>query len=70
MVADIALAPLQNIEVIRSHLIPSQTYDLSSVRNLKLSLFSIDKGQQIFETLDDNSETPFFYANVEAKLEP
>ena len=66
-IADSALAPWQKLEVLRSHLLPSLSHDLSSGRVEKGSLFNIERRVKHFIRLitntPDTSATPFFYAN-------
>ena len=55
---------LTNI-VLRSHIKPSQPYDLSSGRMLKSSLFRIKIILRMATNTNDNSAIPLSYANKE-----
>ena len=59
--SDSGLTPLQKIEVLRSHLIPSISHELSSGRVMKESIYDLDKSIKQF--LRYNINTPFFYAD-------
>ena len=55
---------LTNI-VFRSHIIPSQPYDLSLGRMLKSSLFRIKCFLRMATNINDKSAIPLSYANKE-----
>ena len=58
---------MEKIEVLRSHLIPSLSSDLSSGRVAKESIYDLDKSMKQFlrynTNTPDNVATPFFYAD-------
>ena len=64
---DSGLTPLQKLEVLRSHLIPSLSHELSSRRVIKESIYDLDKSIKQFlrynTNTPDNVATPFFYAD-------
>ena len=65
--SDFGLTPWQKIEVLRSHLIPSLSHELSSGRVMKESIYDLDKSIKQFlrynTNTPDNVATPFFYAD-------
>ena len=65
--SDSELTPWQNIEVLRSHLIPSLSHELSSGRVMKESIYDLDKSIKQFlrytTNTPDNVATPFFYVD-------
>ena len=64
--SDSGLTPWQKIEDLISHLIPSLSYELSSGRVIKESIYDLDKSIKHFLRYNnnpDNVATPFFYAD-------
>ena len=66
--SDSGLTPWQKIEVLNSHLIPSLSHELSSVRVMKESIYDLDKSIKQFLRYNtnryntpDNVATPFLY---------
>ena len=65
--SDSGLTPWQKIEVLRSHLFPSLSHELSSGRVMQESIYDLDKSIKQFlrynTNTPDNVATPFFYAD-------
>ena len=68
--SDSGLTPWQKIEVLRSHLNPSLSHELSSGRVMKESTYDLDKSIKKFlrynTNTPDNVATPFFWGLVKS----